>query len=807
MPSDLAKTNKLLVAELEAARKEIAALKLEHSECKQAEEALKESEEKYRTLFECTTDAIFLVDIRTGRYLDSNKAGEALLGRSVSEIKELTTFDVTPKGAKGRLKKLASRAGPKEMGEVTYLRPDGTSRVALLDAVHLKKNVLFGIAYDITEQREAENALKKSEERYRSMVHHMTNGVAVYEPVNGGTDFVFKEINEAGARLGQRDSSEHIGKRLTEVYPGDGALELLKVLRKVHETDETAYHPAFLYDDDEVSLWVENHIYKLPSGEIVAVYDDITSRKQAEEALKKSESRHRAVVETATDAIVSIDQKGNVLYWNKAAETMFGYRAEDIVGQNMWMLMPSKFHEQHTVGLDRVVTTGRTSILGKTSEGTGLRKDGSEFPLELSVAQWKARGLSFFTAIIRDVTLQKKITEDLVSTKEKAESANRAKSEFLATMSHEIRTPLNGVLGMIQILQQTQLDSDQQECLEVAFNSGKNLLRIIGDILDIARIESGKMDIREEPFAIGEVMSSIQGAFMNEPAQKDQTVSYHVDPALPENLLGDAIRIRQILFNTVGNAIKFTPQGEVNARAYPEGLELNPNHFNLCLEVSDTGIGIPAERLEAMFTPFTQVDGTSTREYGGTGLGLSIVKRFAELMNGSVHIESEEGVGTTIRVSFPVKTAESGQLVVETHSTTAAISHPSLRVLLAEDDSSNQLVTRRMLEKQGHIAACVSTGQEVLVALENETFDLILMDVQMPVMDGTERTKPNRRPVTGNQIDGAAGVEYPHLFTYNLSSSAWMASIIFFGVEAPPVSPTVLKRRNWSKGSCSGVST
>ena len=306
-------------------------------------------------------------------------------------------------------------------------------------------------------------------------------------------------------------------------------------------------------------------------------------------------------------------------------------------------------------------------------------------------------------------------------------------------MSHEIRTPLNGVLGMLQLLQTTPLMEEQEEYLEAALNSGRSLIQIIGDILDLSRIEAGRLGLAVDEFDPSALLVTVLDPFKIQAKNKHINLYSTLDKNTPYTLQGDSSRIRQILFNLIGNAIKFTEQGEVHTHMEAGPTEENAGQIDLICSVSDTGIGISRDKLETVFEPFTQADGSHTRKYGGTGLGLCIVKRLVELMKGEIEVESEAGVGTTVRVRIPVRSSTDEQPVAKKPFETAALPS-SLRVLLAEDDPSNQLMVKRLLEKQGHVVTCAATGKEALDALEDSPFDIILMDVQMPEMDGTAAT-------------------------------------------------------------------
>ncbi|SDB22497.1 Signal transduction histidine kinase [Desulfonatronum thiosulfatophilum] len=332
--------------------------------------------------------------------------------------------------------------------------------------------------------------------------------------------------------------------------------------------------------------------------------------------------------------------------------------------------------------------------------------------------------------------------EALVAAKQVAEAANEAKDTFLANMSHEIRTPLSGIMGLMQLMQSTPLAPDQKRFVDMALTSADRLTTLLSDILDISSLESGLLEIRQDKVNLRDLGDSVMDLFSATAEKKNIALDSTYDPSIPGILFGDEVRVRQILFNLVGNALKFTEKGRVVVEMSPVGLN-RENHLRLLISVSDTGIGMPEDQLDEMFKPFVQSDSTTTRKYQGAGLGLTIVKRLVELMNGTIAVESAPGEGTTFHVLLPFVIPG----VVNGKSVRVSKSRRNIgdvNILYAEDDPINQVPIQLLLEKAGYRVALAEDGRRVLDMLVHEDYDCILMDVQMPIMDGIEATKAIR---------------------------------------------------------------
>ena len=473
----------------------------------------------------------------------------------------------------------------------------------------------------------------------------------------------------------------------------------------------------------------------------IGVCFDITERKIAEEGLR----RYRLLSQNANDIILFADINGYVIEANDAAIRAYGYEKEELFSKSIFYLVNPD--PRSPVGAQPYQANAR----GIYYEATAYRKDGSTFTAEVSMQGSEIGSSKVLMAILRDVTERKRINEELKQAKESAEAANHAKSEFLANMSHEIRTPLNGMIGMIDLTLLTGLSEEQKDNLGTAKECTSTLLNLINDILDFSKIEAGKLTIEYVDFNIRDLLEQTIRPHIVRAEGKGLFLQYTFDSEIPEVVNGDPYRLKQIVNNLVGNAVKFTESGVVSFSI--TSISKNDEQTELEFRISDTGIGIAVEDIDRLFNSFSQVDSSHTRKYGGTGLGLAISKQLVEMMGGSIWVKSIKGNGSTFY--FTVK-LRNGNIPADALKPVASIrkaQHP-LRILLVEDDKINQLVITRMIQETGYKVITANNGIEALQILCDENIDVILMDIQMPEMDGIETTKRIRKgeEITGSHI-------------------------------------------------------
>ena len=494
---------------------------------------------------------------------------------------------------------------------------------------------------------------------------------------------------------------------------------------------------------------------------------DMTEHKQAEDALRESEALFRAVSESAHDAIVTADSSGKIIKWNPSARHMFGYSESETIGQSLTVLVPQRFRDQHVAGMNRVSAGGEPHVMGSPVELVGLRKDDSEFPLDLSLAQWEIREGHFFTAVIRDITERKKVEleldhqkehlEELVQTRtieltqalEAAKVADQTKDAFLANMSHELRTPLSAVIGMANLAQGISTEPRLRDYLDKIVKSGKHLNRIINELLDLSKIAAGRMELEAISFSLRAVIAHVESVMSHRAAERGLAIVIVIDDAVPDVLLGDPTRLAQIFLNLIGNALKFTQAGAIKVRVGLQRCE--DSRVCLDIEFEDTGIGMRSEDLKQLFKPFSQADATVSRRFGGSGLGLAISRHLAKMMDGDISVASIEGSGTTFKVRIWLGLGDAADLSATDTDTATAEALPQryqdARILVADDQPLNREIVEALLAAAGITPRLAKNGQEVLdILIESgpDAFDLVLMDIQMPVMDGLTATRALR---------------------------------------------------------------
>ncbi len=483
----------------------------------------------------------------------------------------------------------------------------------------------------------------------------------------------------------------------------------------------------------------------------------VTAYRQSQKRVVESSARFRTLFNTAVDGMIVIDESGLVKDYNLACERLFGYRAQEVIGQNVNMLMPPPYRELHDGYLEHYRQTKDAKIIGIGREVEGRRKDGTTFPMELSVGETKQSEKQIFVGIIRDVTARKKAEADLQLAKTEAESANQAKSLFLANMSHEIRTPMNAVLGYAQLLENDPvLSSSQRRAIVAIENAGNHLLELINDILNISKIEAGAEHLETEDFFLPTMIERISDIFSVRCDQKQ--LLWQVNTQITTlSVHSDQRKLRQILINLLSNAIKFTEQGEVN-------LSITQSGHDYRFAVLDTGAGIREEMQEKIFEPFQQADGGMAK--GGSGLGLAIVKRYIELLGGELNVESKFGQGS--RFFFTLELSPAKQEVSHAADDNARVMGlaPGYRItaLAVDDVEDNREILAGMLRMMGIEVTAATDGEDALNRLHQFLPDVIFMDVHMPNMNGMEAIQHIRREWPDKKIPciavSASGIVY-----------------------------------------------
>ena len=527
---------------------------------------------------------------------------------------------------------------------------------------------------------------------------------------------------------------------LERVHPEDRNLVRERVQAALDGVEHSALDHRIVLPDGAVRVVREQaEVERDAAGRPVRITGavlDVTRIRAREAAARRGEEVLATMLRISPEAIVVTDAAARILAFSVGAEEIFGFRAEEAIGKGVDLLLPARFRRDHrrhvaafAAGEDRTFRMHDRAVI------VGRRKSGEEFPAEASLAKLETANGYAFTAIVRDLSEQKMAELRLIEAREQAEKASLAKSTFLANMSHEIRTPLNGVLGIAGALARTPLTEKQRDMVKLIESSGRALEGLLSDILDLAKVDAGRMSLRAEPFELATVAREILELFRASAAEKGVELFLTVDARARGHFCGDDLKIRQVLSNLLSNAVKFTDRGEV--RLTVSGTSAGNGNVRIQFVVRDTGIGFSAGAANSLFERFEQADGSITRRFGGTGLGLAISKALVSLMGGSISATSSEGRGATFRFEIPLKRIAE-VIAVGAPPPEAALERQlrPLRILLAEDHVVNRLTVELVLEHLPIEIVAVENGLEAVEAFTTTAFDLVFMDMQMPVMDG-----------------------------------------------------------------------
>ncbi|NNK98374.1 MAG: PAS domain S-box protein [Xanthomonadales bacterium] len=817
-----------------------------------------------RSVSNTLTDPMWLKD-SGGKYVSCNREFERLVGARESEIVGKTDMDFFPAkdaGAYIEDDKYAMASGRPTMRQesITYSDDGHKERVEIIKAPLFSQDGalvgVMGVAHDISERKQHEafsafqtrraGALLKLPEIAESLdeVSFIQQGLKIIEDLTRSKVSFLQIVGEDHQDIDVSVFSQRTLARCVANGPGqqpEGSMASvvdLQVINELYDDTEQAYLPRgfpqvqrlieFPIEEDGKVVVIAGVANKqleysdLDVETVQLIVNDIWRIVQRQRTSFQL-SKLAQAVEQSPESIVITDLSLNIEYTNSAFLKQTGYGAKELTGQNLEILKSGKTPEEAYGAMHRALERGR-SFQG---DFINRRKDGSEYIDSALMAPLRQSdgNITHYVGINSDVTEQKRIaaeleshrnhleevvekrTEELVEAQERAETANQAKSEFLANMSHEIRTPMNAIIGLTHLLHNTQLSVEQAEGLSKINHSAGHLLSIINDILDISKIEAAKMSLENVPFKTDSLFESVQSILRDESRTKGLKLEIDIRD-LPPWLDGDLTRLRQALLNYASNAVKFSKQGTV--KLIGKALERKNGKILVRIEVRDTGIGIEADKLENLFQPFEQADTSTTRRYGGTGLGLIITRRLAELMGGKAGAESEPGVGSTfwftawLRPGVATEEAlpEPGILdagdYLKTHYQGASI-------LLVEDNLINSEVATSLLTRVGLAVETAGNGLEAIEKVRTNPYDLILMDIQMPLCDGLEATRHIRAMATAENCVAARNSCIPILaMTANVFEEDRKACLRAGMVEliGKPVEPSKLytKILKWIKG-------
>jgi PAS domain S-box-containing protein len=681
------------------------------------------------------------------RILSWNRGAEAIYGFSAEEILGKPVFStIIPPEGQEEYDKFFARvvAGETLVRFESERRRNDGNRVDVALTYCPVKNPngdvigVSAIVRDITQAKATQQALNEANENYRALIHTIPDVIWMIDS-NEQIKFLSPNTEKVFGYSPAECYARGTSILFDSVHP-DEAEQVLRSFQLFFQ-DGSQFDMEFrIRRKDGEWRWIRNRAIQTFEKNGVryasGLVTDITQRKAAEESLRESEQRYRLLFERNLAGVFRCTQAGSFLDCNDAGAKILGYDSrDDLIGRSAIDIFFDL--DDKTVADQKMAQSGTAY----NQEIRVRRKDGSTAWVMANTTMLSGSTETEVEGTFVDITPLKQAEEQMRLAKEAAEAANRAKSEFLANISHEIRTPMNGVIGMIDLALDTDLTPEQRDYLATIKTSSAALLEIINDILDFSKIEARKLELERVPFSVEELVRTTVKEFSVQARNKQLSLQCDFSTDLPELSIGDPVRVRQILMNLIGNAVKFTQQGEIMVRV------VRLVDDTLQFSVKDTGIGVSPEKQKSIFEAFVQADTSSTRQYGGTGLGLAIVSQLVGLMQGRIWLESKLGVGSTFYFTARFGRTNAAAIANEIQPREERVkAEPArkLHILIADDNPINQRLAKSLLAKQGHTTVTVGSGREALAASQQQDFDLVLMDVQMPDLDGFEATKAIR---------------------------------------------------------------
>ncbi len=707
--------------------------------------ALRERDKLHRAMFDRNQAVKILVDPSTGNIMDANPAACTFYGYTRSEMRSMRIQDINI---------LSQEQVHDEMQNALHERRNyfifphrlssGEIRTVEVHSSPVEiggRRLLYSIIHDRTEQErrgqmlaERDRLLKKLSERVPGMIYQYL--------LRPDKTSCFPFASEAM-------------KEIYGVTPEEVRHDATQVFERLHPDDREAVTAAIEESARSLKPWKQEYRVILPGkgmewrrGDAVperlqdgsvlwhGYINDITEWHDTQEKLRESLQWKETIFHHNGAAIMVVDRDRQILEVNEEFTRIFGYSLTSVIGKPARMIFPDRdsYIEFGRIAYGRINAEGEVQLDWQFRSKTGSLLWCTVRGRYLDSANPR----SGYVWVATDITDRKKMEAELLRARTAAEEASRAKSRFLAHMSHEIRTPMNSILGFASLLLETDLTEEQRRFTNIIQQSGEALLSLINDILDLSRIEAGRLELSTEPFDLHELIHETTGLLSLKAKEKGVKLTVELDPRMPRFVTGDALRIRQVLLNLLSNAVKFTEKGSIQVRAVL--LSTKADEAVIRFEVIDTGIGIATGVLQKLFQPFMQADDSTTRRFGGTGLGLAISRELVQRMDGTIGAESRLSEGSTFWFEIPLRTEQSFQ-PQEKDLPEESSEFPPLRILLAEDSAENRLLAMLLLQKKGCTVVAADNGLQAIEKLRNDHFDLVLMDVQMPEMDGIEATK------------------------------------------------------------------